>query len=110
MENKQIKEAERSVIKAKAKLQLRRLQLRREQLAFDKLTPEEQEQRRRVGLDPYEPEFIRARKKAAALEERKRLFKKLPKETRDALTALGVSPYREDGEVIRRFGGGFSIK
>ena len=103
--NTKTKSVDRAVMKAKAKIKLRR-----EQLAFDKLPKEEQEKRRRLGFDPYEPEHIREKKRRAEVERRKKCFDELPKDTRDALTALGLSPYLEDGQVIRRFGGSFSIK
>lgn len=95
----------KATIKARAAIKKRR-----EQLAFDKLPAEEKEKRKRAGLDPYEPEQIRAKKKAAELEKRKKYFDKLPKEARDALTALGVSPHQGDGVKIRRTCGALSVK
>ena len=83
---------------------------RRELEAFDKLTATEKAQRRRAGLDPYETKATRERRKAIALEERKREFNKLPKEARDALTALGASPYTAPGTVIRRECGTIAAK
>ena len=92
---------------AKAKAAIKR---RRQQLAFDKLTPAEQIRRRAAGLDPYEPEHIRAKKRAAELEKHKKHFDALPKEVRDKLTALGVSPYQGDGVRIRRTCGTIKAK
>ena len=74
---------------------------RRELEAFDKLSKAEQQRRTVEGLNPYEPKAVRDRKRAAALERRKREFDKLPKEVRDAFTAMGASPYQV-GQVIRR--------
>lgn len=81
------------------------IKLRREQLAFDKLPEKEKENRRRCGLDPYEPEEIRKKKQAATRQQWKRHFDRLPAEARNKLTELGVSPYQKDDAVIRRLSG-----
>ncbi len=93
--------------KTKAAIQLRLKQLK-EQAEFDKLTPAEKERRRAAGMDPYEPEAIRNRKKALALEQRKKAFDKLPKEDRDALTRLGLSPYQDTETIVHRESGYFT--
>lgn len=79
----------------------RAIKRRRDQLAFDKLSKEEQQRRTRAGLNPYESEQTRAARRKAEKERRKKHFDSQPKEIRDKLTALGVSPYQED-VIIRR--------
>ena len=87
-----------------------KIRQRRAQLEFDNLPKDEQERRRKAGLDPYESEQIRAKKRAAEIERRKKFFNTLSKETRDQLTALGLSPYQDGEEVIRRECGTLSVK
>lgn len=93
---------ENNIRKAKEKIMLRR-----EQLAFDKLSEEEKRNRRIQGLDPYESKEVRAKKKAAYREERKRRFDKLPKDARAALTRIGLSPYQDEDTIIYRDCGPF---
>lgn len=68
---------------------------------FDAMTPAEQRAARERGEDPHESKAIREKRKAAALEKRKREFDKLPKKQRDILTAIGWSPYQVDKIVNR---------
>ena len=68
---------------------------------FDAMTPEEQRKARERGEDPHEAPAVREKRKAAYLEKRKREFDALPKERRDILTALGVSPHQA-GQIINR--------
>ena len=70
--------------------------------AFDKLTPEEKEARRRMGRDPYESPKERARKQARERSRYRRWFNSLKKETRAKLEELGLSPDRDSNAITRR--------
>lgn len=85
------------------------VRIRREQLAFDNLPEEERSRMNKIGLDPYESEAVRARKKKAERERRKKDFDKLPKERRDALTMSGASPYQDEDAAVRRESGSIKV-
>lgn len=68
---------------------------------FDAMTPEEQRKARERGEDPHESKAKREQRKAAHLAREKREFDKLPKERRQILESLGVTPYQR-GQIINR--------
>ena len=68
---------------------------------FDTMTPAEQRKARERGEDPHESKATRAKRKAAHLAREKREFDKLPKERRQILESLGVSPYQR-GQIVNR--------
>ena len=68
---------------------------------FDAMSAEEQRKATERGENPHESPAKREQRKAAKLAKDKRTFDKLPKERRDILTALGVSPYQR-GQIINR--------
>ena len=68
---------------------------------FDAMTPEEQRKATERGENPHESKAKREQRKAAHLAREKREFDKLPKERRQILESLGVSPYQR-GQIVNR--------
>ena len=68
---------------------------------FDAMSKEEQRKATERGENPHEAPAVREKRKAAHLEKRKRAFDKLPKEQREVMERLGVSPYQA-GQIINR--------
>ena len=73
---------------------------KRELANFDKRTETEKKQLTEIGLNPYESEKQRAKRKKAYMEKRQREFEKLPEKEKRILTALGWAP--QTGDVIER--------
>lgn len=75
---------------------------RRAELArFDAMNADEQRAATERGENPHDKPAERKRKKAAYLERRKREFDALPKEKREVMERLGVSPYQKDTIICR---------
>ena len=68
---------------------------------FDAMSKEEQRKATERGENPHEAPAVREKRKAAYLEKRKKEFDALPKEQRDIMERLGVSPYQA-GQIINR--------
>ena len=79
---------------------------KKELMEFDKLPKEEKLRLTREGYNPHESKATRKRKRAAALEQRKKKFDNLSLEQRKALESFGWSPY-QDRVIIRRVCGSF---
>ncbi len=73
-------------------------QRKRELDNFDNSTKEEQKKLTELGLNPYESNELRAKRKKAHFEKRKREFNALPEKERRILTKLGFNPH--ENEVI----------
>lgn len=71
-------------------------QRKRELDNYDNSTKEEQKKLTELGLNPYESPELRAKRKEARLEKRKKEFNALPEKERRILTALGWAPDSSD--------------
>ena len=82
---------------------------RREQIRFDGMSLEERHRKTLIGENPYETDEVRAKKREAELERRKRDFDMLPEDGRKFLESIGASPYQRD-KVVRRVSGSIITK
>ena len=94
--NSEITKFDKDLMDIKKALEKRK----RELAAFDKKTEAEKKQLTEIGLNPYESEKVRARRKKAYTEKRQREFEKLPEKEKRILTALGFAPH--EYETIER--------